>query len=92
VSSRAPYVISIRHATADRCSRRPVGNSGAAGQRGGDPPAALPAPEVDEILKFVTGQTLEMTGADLMMLALPGEGHQQLTIRHATGNGAGYRV
>jgi hypothetical protein len=63
VSSRAPYVISIRRATADRCSRRPVGSSGAAGQRGGDLPAAG-GPEVDEILEFVTGRTLEMTGAD----------------------------
>ena len=51
-----------------------VGSSGAAGQRGGDPPAA-DGPEVDEILEFVTGRTLEMTGADLVVLALPGEGH-----------------
>jgi hypothetical protein len=82
VSSRAPYVISIRHATADRCSRRPVSSSGAACQRGGDPPAAG-GPEVDEAREFVTGQTLEMTGADLVVLALPGEGYRQLRIRHA---------
>lgn len=41
-------------------------------------------PEVDEVWEFATGQTLEMTGADLVVLALPGEGHRQLTIRHAT--------
>jgi hypothetical protein len=94
VSSRAPYVISIRHATADRCSRRPVGSSGAACQCGGDPPAAG-GPEVDEVLEFVTGQTLEMAGADLVVLALPSEGYRQLTIRYAAGTapaGAGYRV
>ena len=52
-------------------------------------------PEVDEVREFVTGQTLQMTGADLVVLALPGEGHRQLTIRHATGTaptGASYRV
>jgi hypothetical protein len=32
-----------------------------------------------------------MTGADLVVLALPGEGHRQLAIRHATLNGAGRR-
>ena len=49
MSSRAPYVISIRHATADRCPRRLVG-SGAAGQCGGDPP--LPGgTEVDKLLR-----------------------------------------
>jgi hypothetical protein len=51
----------------------------------------LPGTEVDEILEFVTGQTLQMTGTDLVVLALPGEGHRQLTIRHAAGNGAGQR-
>ncbi|HXZ75728.1 MAG TPA: GAF domain-containing protein [Streptosporangiaceae bacterium] len=43
---------------------------------------------VEEVLEFVTQQTLEMTGADLVVLALPGEDRQQLTIRHAAGNGA----
>jgi hypothetical protein len=90
VSSRAPYVISIRHATADRCPRRPVSSSGAAGRCGGDPP--LPGgTEADKALEFVTRQTLEMTGADLVVLALPGEGHRQLTIRNTAGNGAGRR-
>ena len=45
----------------------------------GRPPTAG-GPEVDEVLEFVTERTLEMTGADLMVLALPGEGHRQLTI------------
>jgi signal transduction histidine kinase len=44
--------------------------------------------EVDEVLEFVTQQTLEMTGADLVALALPDEGHQLLTIRHAAGDDA----
>ena len=47
--------------------------------------------EVDKVLQIVTGKTLEMTGADLIVLALPGQGHGQLTIRHATGNGADRR-
>jgi hypothetical protein len=51
----------------------------------------LPGTEVDEVLEFVTGQTLQMTSADLVVLALPGEGHRQLAIRHAAGNGAGRR-
>jgi hypothetical protein len=51
----------------------------------------LPGPEVDEDPEFVTGRALEMTGADLVVLALPGEGHRQLTNRHAAGNGAGRR-
>jgi signal transduction histidine kinase len=44
--------------------------------------------EVNEVLEFVTQQTLEMTGADLVVLALPGAGRQQLTIHHAAGDGA----
>jgi len=45
--------------------------------------------EVDDVLEFVTGQTLEMTGADLVVLVLPDEGRRQLlTIRHAAGAGA----
>jgi signal transduction histidine kinase len=43
---------------------------------------------VDQVLEFVTQQTLEMTGADLVVLALPGEGHRLLRIRHAAGDGA----
>jgi signal transduction histidine kinase len=43
---------------------------------------------VDEVLEFVTGQTLEMTGADLVVLAIPGASGQHLTTRHAAGDGA----
>jgi hypothetical protein len=50
----------------------------------------LPGTEVDGVPEFV-GQALQMTGADLVVLALPGEGHRQLTIKHAAGNGAGRR-
>jgi len=42
----------------------------------------------DEVLGFVTEQTLEMTAADLVVLALPGAGRRQLTVRHAAGEGA----
>jgi signal transduction histidine kinase len=44
--------------------------------------------EVNEVLEFVTQQTLEMTGADLVVLALPDADRQQLTIHHAAGDGA----
>jgi signal transduction histidine kinase len=44
--------------------------------------------EVDDVLGFVTEQTLEMTAADLVVLALPGAGHRHLTIHHAAGRGA----
>jgi len=43
---------------------------------------------VDDVLSFVTQQTLEMTAADLVVLALPGEDRQHLTISHAAGPGA----
>jgi len=43
---------------------------------------------VDEVLKFVTQQTLEMTGADLVVLALPNLERTQLTIKHAAGEAA----
>ena len=43
---------------------------------------------VDEVLEFVTRQTLEMTGADLVVLALPDPDPGQLTIRHAAGEAA----
>ena len=42
----------------------------------------------NEVLEFVTQQTLEMTGADLVVLALPDLEHGQLTIRHAAGEAA----
>jgi signal transduction histidine kinase len=44
--------------------------------------------EVDHVLEFVTQQTLEMTGADLVVLALPDEGKRLLRIRHAAGDDA----
>jgi len=37
--------------------------------------------EVDKVLESITGQTLQMTGADLVVLALPGEGHRQLDMQ-----------
>ncbi len=42
----------------------------------------------EEVLGFVTEQTREMTGADLVVLALPGAGNRHLTIHHAAGEGA----
>jgi signal transduction histidine kinase len=42
----------------------------------------------EEVLGFVTEQTLEMTGADLVVLALPDPGHRQLIVTHAAGAGA----
>jgi len=43
---------------------------------------------VEEVLGFVTEQTLEMTGADLVVLALPDAARRQLIINHAAGQGA----
>ena len=43
---------------------------------------------VEEVLEFVTEQTLEMTGADLVVLALPDAARRQLMITHAAGPGA----
>jgi signal transduction histidine kinase len=43
---------------------------------------------VDEVLGFVTEQTLELTGADLVVLALPEPGRRQLMVTHAAGVGA----
>jgi signal transduction histidine kinase len=43
---------------------------------------------VEEVLGFVTEQTLEMTGADLVVLALPDATRRQLMINHAAGQGA----
>ena len=43
---------------------------------------------VEEVLGFVTEQTLEMTGADLVVLALPEAGRRQLIVTHAAGAGA----
>jgi signal transduction histidine kinase len=43
---------------------------------------------VDEVLSFVTQQTLEMTAADLVVLALPDTDRQHLVVRHAAGQNA----
>ena len=43
---------------------------------------------VDEVLSFVTEQTLQMTAADLVVLALPDADRQHLTISHAAGERA----
>jgi signal transduction histidine kinase len=40
---------------------------------------------VDDVLSFVTQQTLEMTAADLVVLALPDDERRYLTISHAAG-------
>jgi signal transduction histidine kinase len=42
----------------------------------------------DEVLALVTQQALEMSGADLVALALPTSDRQQLVIQHAAGAGA----
>ena len=46
----------------------------------GDPP--------DEVLALVTQQALDLSGADLVALALPTRDRQQLVIQHAAGAGA----
>jgi signal transduction histidine kinase len=43
---------------------------------------------VDEVLNFVTQQTLEMTAADLVVLALPDADRRHLVISHAAGESA----
>jgi two-component system, NarL family, sensor histidine kinase DevS len=48
----------------------------------------LAGARVDEVLSFVTQQTLEMTAADLVVLALPDADREHLTISHAAGGGA----
>lgn len=42
----------------------------------------------DDVLALVTQQALEMSGADLVALALPTPDRQQLVIQHAAGAGA----
>jgi signal transduction histidine kinase len=44
--------------------------------------------ETDEVLALVTSQALEISGADLVVLALPVAGRAQLVIEHAVGWGA----
>ena len=43
---------------------------------------------VNEVLEFVTQQTLEMTGANLVVLALPDLERRHLTIKNAAGDAA----
>ncbi len=43
---------------------------------------------VDEVLSFVTEQTLQMTAADLVILALPDADREHLRISHAAGENA----
>ena len=45
--------------------------------------------EPHDVLSLVTRQALEMAGADLVVLALPAGGGEQLVIEHAVGVGAG---
>ena len=44
--------------------------------------------EPAEVLELVTQQALEMSGADLVVLALPAGNRDQLMIEHASGEGA----
>ena len=48
----------------------------------------LSGADAEEVLGLVTGQALEMSGADLVVLALPAAGGTQLVIEHAVGDGA----
>jgi signal transduction histidine kinase len=42
--------------------------------------------EVDKVLEFITRQTLEITGADVVVLALPDPDLRHLTVKHAAGD------
>jgi signal transduction histidine kinase len=48
----------------------------------------LSGADPDEVLALVTGEALEMSGADLVVLALPAGDGTQLVIEHAVGQGA----
>ncbi|HEY2579599.1 MAG TPA: GAF domain-containing protein [Streptosporangiaceae bacterium] len=48
----------------------------------------LSGDEPRDVLALITGLALEMSGADLVALALPVGGHDQLVIEHAVGAGA----
>jgi signal transduction histidine kinase len=47
----------------------------------------LSGAEAGEVLALVTAQALEMSGADLVVLALPAVGGAELVIEHAAGEG-----
>jgi len=48
----------------------------------------LSGADASEVLALVTEQALEMSGADLVVLALPAGGGTELVIKHAVGEGA----
>jgi signal transduction histidine kinase len=48
----------------------------------------LSGAEPGEVLEMVTRQALEISGAELVVLALPATGGEQLVIEHACGDGA----
>ncbi len=48
----------------------------------------LSGAETDEVLALVVGQALEISGADLVVLALPVASRARLVIEHAVGEGA----
>jgi signal transduction histidine kinase len=52
----------------------------------------LSGAEPQEVLALVTEQALEISGADLVVLALPAGGGRQLVIEHAAGQGAAEAV
>jgi two-component system, NarL family, sensor histidine kinase DevS len=45
-----------------------------------------------EVLELVTQQALELSGADLVVLALPAGNSERLVIEHASGQGAGAAI
>jgi two-component system, NarL family, sensor histidine kinase DevS len=50
--------------------------------------ALLSGADVDDALALIAAKSLEMSGADLVMLALPAPGGDMLQIEHAVGDGA----
>ena len=66
---------------------RPAAAALATGQRRHHPAAAVRG-RAEEVLALVTEQALEISGADLVVLALPAGDSKQLVIEHAAGEGA----
>jgi signal transduction histidine kinase len=48
----------------------------------------LSGAELDEVLELMTRQALELSGADLVALALPDTEQRQMVVEHAAGDGA----
>jgi GAF domain-containing protein len=48
----------------------------------------LSGAELDDVLELMTRQALELSGADLVALALPESGGRQMVVEHASGEGA----